>query len=385
MHRLISLIWKEWQVLARDPHGLAVLFLMPAVFILVMSVALQDVFAPDGEEMGQVAVADPIPDATAESFLDHLSKRVLLVTVDANDPLARDEVRLQLAADFGERLTALVEDPGENPAPALDRLADPGVDGRSLQVIDSAIQMALGEALSEMEGDGEVADLLTQLDRHAIRGLRPGQADPTTTLSSVQQSVPAWLVFGMFFVVIPLSTVLIGERQEGTLDRLRLMGVGPSILLLAKLPAYFLVNQVQLLAMLAIGFWIVPLAGAEALQPPIHLTALILVASITSLAAITFALLVGVIAKTHMQATTAGGVFNILFAAAGGIMVPRFVMADTMQSVAWLSPMGWALDGFLAAFLREDALSVIWLPLLGLSLFALLCFLLAVGIIARRH
>jgi len=386
MRSLMALIWKEWVILARDPHGLAVLFVMPAIFILVMSIALQDVFGDDsGRQAGQVGVVDQAQDEMSSQFLSRLEKRLQWFEVkDSDHALGRDEVRIRLSEDFHERLLALMDDAGESPKPVLERWADATVDGRSLQLIDGQIRMALGEALSQVEGDGEVVDLLAQLDQHAIESIQPGGRRDQAASSSVQQSVPAWLVFGMFFVVIPLSTVLIAERQQGTLDRLRLMGVGPLSLLSAKVPAYFLINLLQLAVMLAIGFWLLPLLGAEALQPPAHLPALLLVASASSLAAIAFALLVAVIAQTHMQATTAGGVFNILFAATGGIMVPRFVMAEPMQAVSWLSPMGWSLDGFLAAFMRADALSVILPPLLGLLLFALACFVTAALIVDRR-
>ena len=382
MSRSAFLLIKELLVLARDPHGLLVLFVMPAVFILVMSVALQDVF-DDDEGAGRVHVVDEAGDELAASFLTHLSYRLRVVETSIDQVPARDGIRLHVPADFTERLRALVHGDGQTRT-VISLAVGTSVDGRSLQIVDSAVQMALGEAFSEVESDGEIGALMERLASHGLDVQRPGQSDPATSVSSVQQSVPAWLVFGMFFVVIPLSTVLIGERQQGTLARLRIMGVGPVRLLLSKIPAYLLVNLVQLAVMLAIGFWLVPLAGTEALRPPASPPALLLIAVATSLAAIGFALLVGVIARTHMQATTAGGVFNIIFAAAGGIMVPRFVMADSMQSLAWLSPMGWALDGFLDAFLRHDALSVLALPVFGLLSFGAACLILAMLILARR-
>lgn len=389
MSRSVFLLVKELLVLIRDPHGLLVLFAMPAVFILVMSVALQDVF--DGKQgAGRVQLLDQAGDELSASFRRHLGGRLRVEDAPEDRSPERDDIRLHLPADFSERLRALVEEDGlegdgeTEAATVVQLLAGTAVDGRSLQVVTSAVQMALGEALSDVEGDGEIGALMDRLARHGVHIQRPGDRGAGAGISSVQQSVPAWLVFGMFFVVIPLSTVLIGERQQGTLARLRLMGVSPVRLLLSKIPAYLLVNLVQLAVMLAIGFWLVPLVGAEALRPPASPLALLLMAVATSLAAIGFALLVGVIARTHMQATTAGGVFNIVFAAAGGIMVPRFVMADGMQSLAWLSPMGWALDGFLDAFLRTDAVSVLALPITGLLLFGLVCLALATLILTRR-
>jgi len=40
--QLLRLAAKEWRLLLRNPHGLAVLFVMPALFLLVMSFTLKN-------------------------------------------------------------------------------------------------------------------------------------------------------------------------------------------------------------------------------------------------------------------------------------------------------------------------------------------------------
>ena len=42
LRQSVNIAAKEWRLLLRNPHGLAVLFLMPAAFILVMSFALKN-------------------------------------------------------------------------------------------------------------------------------------------------------------------------------------------------------------------------------------------------------------------------------------------------------------------------------------------------------
>ncbi|RZI96360.1 MAG: ABC transporter permease, partial [Variovorax sp.] len=42
----IALVKKELLALSRDLHGLAALFVMPAIFIVVMSLALQNYYSP---------------------------------------------------------------------------------------------------------------------------------------------------------------------------------------------------------------------------------------------------------------------------------------------------------------------------------------------------
>ena len=44
--RLLALWLKETIALTRDKHGLLALFIMPTIFILVMTMALRDAFTP---------------------------------------------------------------------------------------------------------------------------------------------------------------------------------------------------------------------------------------------------------------------------------------------------------------------------------------------------
>jgi ABC-2 type transport system permease protein len=78
-----------------------------------------------------------------------------------------------------------------------------------------------------------------------------------------------------------------------------------------------------------------------------------------------------------------GGVGNILAAAIGGIMIPRFVMADTMQAWVDLSPMAWALDGFHAVMLRQGGAADVVAPCLKLLLLA--AVLLATALWSHRR
>jgi len=79
-----------------------------------------------------------------------------------------------------------------------------------------------------------------------------------------------------------------------------------------------------------------------------------------------------------------GGVGNILAAALGGIMVPRFVMPAAMQAAANLSPMAWALDGFHAVMLRQGTAADIALPCAKLLALAAVLFAGALWLQRRR-
>jgi ABC-2 type transport system permease protein len=165
--------------------------------------------------------------------------------------------------------------------------------------------------------------------------------------------VPAWLVFSMFFVVIPLSNTFIAERNYGTLTRLQSMNISTAFLLAGKLLPFFIVNLIQVVLMILVGVFVVPLLGGDALTMGDSYSGLLLITTAVSFSSISLALLVASIAKTTEHATTIGGVFNIILAAIGGIMIPKFVMPHFMQTLSVVSPMSWGLEGFLDIFLRN--------------------------------
>jgi ABC-2 type transport system permease protein len=191
--------------------------------------------------------------------------------------------------------------------------------------------------------------------------------------SAVQQNVPAWLLFAMFFIAIPLSTTWVAERRQGTYARLRGMGLGRAVLFLGKLFPYLAINLIQVGLMLAVGVWLMPLLGAEGLNLGHAPGALCLIALAASFAAVAYGLLIANLASSSEQATIFTGVANLLMAAVGGVMVPRFVMPRAMRMLSHFSPMSWGLDGFLDIFLRHGGLGAVAPEAALLVGFGLLC------------
>ena len=360
MRALLAFWEKEWLALSRDVHGLAVLFLMPAAFIVVMSLALSDVFKEDTARRTGFAVLVPGSPKVAEQIAEHLAGQGWLAApAPADEAKARDSVR---RGDLGVVLVIS----GDFPASAkLTVLADPALSPTQL--------VAFQQRVTALALDVKRAPAVSLEVVGNPRGGRP---------SSVQQNVPAWLIFGMFFVVLPMSALVIVERRDGTLARLASQRVPATLLLGGKIGPFFVINLLQAALMLAAGVYLVPWLGGEALALPARLDLLAAVSAATSVAAIGWGLFVAVLARTMEQATVIGGVGNILAAAVGGIMVPRFVMPPAMQTLAGLSPMAWALDGFHAVMLRGTSIA---LPCLKLVLLGAVLTAAALWIHRRRN
>jgi ABC-2 type transport system permease protein len=177
--------------------------------------------------------------------------------------------------------------------------------------------------------------------------------------TAAQQNVPAWALFGMFFIVVPLSGSLIRERQTGSLIRLMTMPVSHLNLLVGKICAYVLVCLVQFALMLAAGSFLLPILGTSGLEMGSELVTIIPVALAASLAATGYGLMVGTLAKTYEQASMFGAVSIVIAAALGGIMIPVYVMPRYMQEISSYSPLAWGLTAFQDIFVRAGSLRTV--------------------------
>lgn len=372
---LAALVRKELLALRRDPHALAVLFLMPAAFILIMSLALRDTFRFDAPEALRVLVVDEDGSAASRRLLALAGARELAPSrAEARTALQqrKADALVVVEAGFAANLAAGL-------VPAVSLLAEPGTALALLERERGRWERALGLARSEavLRALAPAAPGLDLAQDGARAGVTLRSTSPVP-LTSVQQSVPAWLVFAMFFVALPVSTLLIGERQQGTLDRLRTLEVPPALFVGGKLVPFYLVHLLQLATMLALGRWLVPLAGGDALSLAVDVPALLVVASATSLAALGLALLIATLARTTEQATIAAGGLNIVLGALGGVMVPKQVMPAAMQSATQLSPMAWGLDAFVDVFARQAAIGQVLVPCAALAGFGLAALALGV-------
>ena len=407
LRQLVTVIVKESRLIVRDWQALVVLFVMPVAFVTIMSLALRDVFSEhagvtfsllivdqDGKQVGEklrasftqdknfrVQVASvPLPNtAEVEKLLiTGRYKFALLIPAKATSQ-ARQRAVEQVGGDPGARV--------RTPSVKLRLIADPTLraDHRNmvlaytngaLRAIESRLIAERIATLTRTPATPERAapELFAAVRDELGKGAGAGK---TIVPTSVQQNAPGWTLLAMFFLAIPLSVTLIRERTQGSLLRLRSMPVPGWVLLGGKIAPYLLINQLQLLLILAVGVWGLPLLGGDRLTLGNAPAAIALVSVSASLAAIGFALLIATFARTPEQATTFSATTILILAALGGIMVPKIVMPPTMQLFAAWTPFSWGLDGFLDIFIRAGGVREVWPEAARLLAFGVGCFMLA--------
>lgn len=386
---LLAVLKKEILLTLRDIHALAVLFAMPVAFILVMSLALQET---DKQEQKQFDVAlvfesqadsnDPevsqLRALTEFRFKDYAERHAFITKADEDQLIAG----VVIPRNFFSQLRS---DESTEIKP-VEVYYQPTTPLPLRKLLQAALQQGIASIQLEHRLRKETEDPFLRRgmrDRFMAKHLiveqemtagKDRQADQPT---SVQQSVPAWLIFSMFFVVIPIATTFIIEKQNGTHQRLMTLPVSDTYLLLGKLIPYLMINVIQTVLMFLVGIYLVPVFGGNGLVLTDNAWLLVPMSLSVGLAAISLALLIATFVRSTEQATTIGGVINLLLAAIGGIMVPTYVMPAFMQNAAALSPMNWGLEGYLTILLRHGNLEAIMPNMTKLLVLASLFFVLA--------
>lgn len=415
-HQLLAAIAKETRLILRDWHALVVLFVMPVAFVTIMSLALRDSFGEragvtfsvlivdqDGKLVGEklraafgkdkhfrieLATA-PFPDAAQVEALLTAGRHKFALLIP---PKATEQARRRAF----EKVDTVKRERGNTASVGVQLRADPTLraDHRSLVVAFTngtlrAIESQLiAERIAELArtpyGTSAVsAPKLAAPQLFAEVG-DPLDVGKSTYPTSVQQNAPGWALLAMFFLAIPLSVTLIKERAQGSLLRLQSMPVPTWVLFGGKIAPYLVINQLQLLLILTVGVWGLPLLGGDRLTIGNAPEAIALLSVTASFAAIGFALLIATFARTPEQATTFSATTVLILAALGGIMVPKLIMPPAMQQIAALTPFSWGLDGFLDIFIRGGGVREV-LPEAGRLLgFGVVCFALAIARFNRQ-
>ena len=401
IYKLGMSVYKEFLLLKRDFGGLVTLFVMPLVLVIAVTLIQDSTFVSGSNAKIPILLVDNDKGKVSKKVYDNLQKSDIFTVVTKIDTkpltesLAKEAVfkgKYQLAIIIPEKLSSdlqlKINQNVEKITSSLGLTPPSGVGGLINQkevklYFDPAVQMSFKNAvmssvdkmISQIETKsiytafqeqlGEGSANFDQKSFITFKEIVPRVNDEDIIPNSVQHNVPAWTLFAMFFIVLPLSINIVKEKTQGTFVRLRTNPVSNSIVLAGKTIMYLIICMIQFYMMITVAIFLFPHLGLPSLNVQGHLFMMSIVALFSGFAAIGFGILLGTIAKTQEQSAPFGATSVIILAAIGGVWVPVFAMSKVMQIIAQLSPMNWGLNAFYDVLLRNATIIDI-LPEIGL-------------------
>jgi len=408
---------KELLLLIRDRAGLAMLFLMPMLLIFIMSLLQESTLEKLEERQTPVLIVNYDNDSLGINIVNGLKSAGFFEIHESIDGVQPSLQQLKKSVNYGNYRVAIIIKEGasealrnrikyeiqqmfppeegdlfspapdhDKPFPEIDIYFDPITQPAFKHAVTSALneftyaveaKMIMGIYASmlndivgiELNKSGNFKNMIDLNEQYA------GDHEKIIIPNAVQHNVPAWTIFAMFFIVIPLAGNIIKERESGMSLRLRTMPGSNLAVIFGKANVYFMVGILQAVFMLLIGVYLLPLVGMPALKLGSSLLALLLVTIAISLAASGYGILIGTISTSQEQSSIFGSISVVILAAIGGIWIPTFMMSETMNTVSKLSPLNWGLDAYYDIFLRNAGVSGILIYILPLFLFALGCII----------
>ena len=381
---------KESIALLRNRSALAALFIMPMMFILILSLALKDVYKEYSNASLSYLIVNLDEGKKSLKFIDELKdyenlRFEIKENLEEAKKLTKDEAyrfTLVINKGFSKELYKIEAKNLVEVYTAATTKPHRKLFFES-KIIQKIMQLKIKKMVNSLTMYNESVQPSSAKDllhSHYLYTDKNKHSTPTAT----QQNVPAWIVFAMFFVTIPIATLFITERNDGTFARLKAMNSSKFILFFSKVIPFMVINQVQLILMILVGIFLVPLFGGDKLEVDINFSALLLISLSISFGAIGFALFLASIMKTIEQASTIGALSAVIMGAVGGIMVPKLVMPPLMQDMTMLSPMSWGLEGMLDIFVRNLGVKAVLYESLVLVLFGIISLSLASLFYERR-
>ncbi|GGC16528.1 ABC transporter [Parapedobacter defluvii] len=422
MRKLFVSAYKEVLLLLRDWGGLAILFFMPSVLIITITLIQESTFKAVGESTLPIVLVDEDQGEIGKLVAKNLAEapNVQLITEIAGQPIddnrARDlvsggeyQIALVIPAGISDELNDKVNHNvdkilGEFALTGNDSIATTGqqpqkkwktkeiniyFDPAAGQTFRNGVKSNIERMLSKVEVQKIYDVFIDQMELTEDPGLLNDEIIAFNEIiaqkgkdgiipNAVQHNVPAWILFGIFFIVVPLGINLVKEKNLGTYIRLRTSPVSYAIILGGKIVTYTVICLIQFALMLLIAKYIFPLIGLIEFDPGAQLPLMVLIAFVAGLAAIGLGILIGTLAETQEQSAPFGAIFVIILAALGGVWVPTFIMPEVMQKVSAFSPMNWGISAFYDVILRNGTATDIARPLGYLLLFFVITLIAAI-------
>jgi ABC-2 type transport system permease protein len=363
---------KDLLLLYRDRRTLSVLVALPLAFISILGFSTGQLFSQGQKARTiRVAVVDADDSPLSKMIVSELGK---IKAVEATEFPDRSAARKQLAEDKTDVL--LYIGPGyDDKVRELDLYdlfhVDEGRLKRKLDVLDIQVEsgsflanasdlvraLVFSFALKTMPQEvlkkhPKIAMQITKASRdshelfeeYAASEAASGSTHPDHPKTGpnivYQILVPSYTVMFVFFIVNFMARSFIGERDMGTLSRLRLAPISRAGLMIGKTVPFLIISLVQTSLLFIAGKLLFGMSWGP--EPWLLLPVMLC----TSLAATSLGLMVATLVRTEAQVSAYGNFLVLTMAGISGCMMPRTWQPELMQQVGLVTPHAWALIAY---------------------------------------
>ncbi len=250
-------------------------------------------------------------------------------------------------------------------------------------------EQKIDAAVSRMGGAVSLANLAVDVAEHDLNAFEPGgparaaafdtvradvestwdtrpvRVESTATPAEVSrvgfnQSGPGIAVMFVMMFMLNSATLLVYERETGTLQRLYTLPVRKPVILAGKLLGRYLYGLAQFAVLIGIG----ALMGVEWGGNVIGIALVVLIFTLTTTA---LGLALATVVRTSAQAQNISLLLGLTLAPLGGAWWPLEIVPGFMKMIGHLSPIAWAMDAFQEMMYYGGGVLDI-LPMLGVLL-----------------
>ncbi|UOK42948.1 MULTISPECIES: ABC transporter permease [Flavobacterium] len=418
MYKFLMSVQKEILLLRRDLGGLVILFVMPLVLIVTITLIQDSTFKSVTESKIPILLVDNDNGEISKTVKSSLNesgsfeivteiKGAALTEATAREAVFKGKYQLaivipeKLSVDLEKKVTQNVEDivskfgledtisKAEKEKAVKTKEIKMYFDPATQLTFKNGVKSAIDKMISQVETKSIYKAFQDQLGEEGepifeqenfitFKEIVPKVDNKEILPNSVQHNVPAWSLFAIFFIVVPLSINIVKEKGQGTQIRLITNPVPYAVVIAGKTATYLIICMIQFLLMVAVGVYLFPYLGLPVLEIEGKLILMSVVALFSGLAAIGFGILLGTVAKTQEQSAPFGATSVVILAAIGGVWVPVFAMPKIMQFVSHISPMNWGLNAFYDVLLRNGGIVEILPEINLLLLFFILTITIAI-------
>jgi len=402
--KAISIALKDLQILFKDSGMLFQLFILPLLFILVFSGALNAISTSAEVVLPNLAVVDQDGGTSAQSLLRKLSADgsvAVRSTTTAEAQALLDENKVVGVVSIPPGFTTNIQQ--SQPVTLLFSTgsgADPQkVEAIQLVLVSLAADMTLESQIvaslrqmGEMQASAPAEYQIFDTERVLAKARTQFEAAQTRPLINVNQSVPqqdttqeatpdlsqsavpGFMVLFVFLAAQTTARSIYEEKKIGSFRRLVAAPLSKVELLIGKILPNFVTGLVQIVVIFAFGSLGMRLLGLTPL--PIEKAPLgtILIAVVLALCSCAFGIAIAAIARTENQISGLSTLLLWGMGLLGGSMVPLFILERFLGPIPMIVPHYWANRAFDDLLIRGLGTANVVLDLGVLLGFSLLFF-----------